>query len=339
MDARASQRAQRRTQAAGLPVSGVVSVVVASHGRPLRLRWLLNALDEQTLAAAEWDVVVVHDYGEHTARRFIDSHPLAQLGRLRHLAIAPGTGSPSRQRNIGWRSTDRPLIAFCDDDCRPDPRWLECLVRAVDGRAVAFVQGATRPDPHESDVFAAPHFRSLHSEPPNRFAQTCNVLYPRDLIERLGGMDEDLITGEDVDLSTRARAAGAEHVPAPEALVYHAVEALTLPGAIRDNLKWRHLPAVVKRHPELRQACTLGFFWEPSHLFTTALAAGVLTSRKGALAMALGLPWVISEAGRRGWRPIDLIVNALELPGRAVRELALLLTFVAGSVRHRTLLL
>ena len=31
-----------------------IAVVVPSHDRPLRLRWLLNALEEQTLDRSRW---------------------------------------------------------------------------------------------------------------------------------------------------------------------------------------------------------------------------------------------------------------------------------------------
>src|SRR4051794_29031345 len=102
----------------------LISVVVASHARPLRLRWLLNALEAQNLPAERWELVVVHDYDESTAARILDDHPLALAGRLRHQAIAPGTGSPARQRNLGWREARAPLVAFVDDDCRPERGWL-----------------------------------------------------------------------------------------------------------------------------------------------------------------------------------------------------------------------
>src|SRR2546425_7703552 len=78
-----------------------VSVVVASHARHLRLRWLLNALEEQTLARERWEVVLVHDYDPPTAARVIERHPLSEAGLLRHIAISAGTGSPARQRNLG----------------------------------------------------------------------------------------------------------------------------------------------------------------------------------------------------------------------------------------------
>jgi GT2 family glycosyltransferase len=316
-----------------------VSVVVASHARPRRLLWLLNALEEQTFPAHSWDVVVAHDYDAATAARILDDHPLASAGRLRREAIAPGTGSPARQRNIGWRATRAPLLAFVDDDCRPAPDWLESLVAVAALRPGAFVQGATRPDPFERDLFAAPHVRTLRSEPPNRSAQTCNILYPREVLERVGGFDERLATGEDMDLAVRARHAGALHAAAPRAVVFHCVEALTVVGAARDELKWRHLALVVKRHREVRRACVLGVFWDGRHLNATLALAGLAAARRRPRAAALALPWLVQESGRRGRRPAELAVNAAELPGRLVVDAARLGAFAAGSWRHRTLVL
>jgi GT2 family glycosyltransferase len=311
-----------------------ISVVVPSHGRPLRLLWLLNALEEQTRAPDE--VVVVHDYAPATAARVLDAHPLAASGRLRHVAIPPGTGSPARQRNLGWRDARGELVAFVDDDCRPEPGWLEALVAAAGDRRDAFVQGATRPDPFEVDVFAAPHVRTLRSEPPNRFAQTCNILYPRALLERLDGLAEELVTGEDMDLALRAREAGADHLAAPGAVVLHAVEAMTLGRTFRDGWWWRDLPLLVRRHPGLRRELTLGLFWEPKHLLVLLAAAGAVAGARRPAAAALAAPWVWSEATRRGRRPADLAVNALELPGRAAAQLGRVAAFAAGSLRHRT---
>lgn len=315
-----------------------VSVVVASHGRHLRLRWLLNALEEQTLGEP-WEVVVVHDYDGPTAERVLDDHPLTETGRLRHIAIAPGTGSPARQRNLGWRAAHGGLVAFIDDDCRPEREWLERLVVAARGLPGAVVQGATRPDPLEHAVLAAPHVRTLLIEPVGPFAQTCNILYPRALLERLGGFDERAVAGEDVELSLRARAAGTRVSAATEAVVYHAIESHTLPGILRQNLKWRYLAYLVKRHPELRQGLTFRIFWDPDHLRVTAAAVGLAGARRRRGMLALTAPYVLSSSRRRGSGPRARAVAALEIPGQAVRQLAEVLGLAAGSVRQRTLLL
>jgi glycosyltransferase involved in cell wall biosynthesis len=321
-----------------LPSAVDVSVVVPSHARPLRLLWLLNALEEQTYAGS-WEVVVVHDYDAPTAARILDEHPLHAAGRLRHEAVAPGTGSPARQRNLGWRSARGALVAFTDDDCRPAPDWLERLVAAARRAPGGVVQGATRPDPLEHHVLAAPHVRTLAIEPVGPFAQTCNILYPRALLERLGGFDERAISGEDVGLSMRARAAGAAITGAPDAVVHHAIESHTLPGILRQNLKWRHLAYLVRRHPQVRRDLTLGVFWDDDHLWMTVAVVGLAGAPRRRALAALALPYVVRASRRRGSGPRARAIALAELPGQAVRQLGEVAGLAAGSVRHRTALL
>jgi glycosyltransferase involved in cell wall biosynthesis len=316
------------------------SVVVPSHGRPLRLRWLLNALEEQTFADP-WEVVVVHDYDEATAARFLDDHPLARDGRLTHVAIEPGTGSPALQRNIGWRAARGRLIAFTDDDCRPEPEWLDRLIASVRDPDADVVQGATRPDPHEHHLLAAPHVRTMFIEPVGPFTQTCNILYPRGLLERLGGFDERAVTGEDVDMARRARAAGSHVVGARRAVVNHAVESHTLPGILRQNLKWRYLAYLVKRNPQVRRDLFLRVFWDRDHLLVTIGVAGLAraVARRRPAPALLYVPYAWSATRRRGRRLRGTTTALVELPGQTLRQFAEVLGMAAGSIRHRTFLL
>jgi glycosyltransferase involved in cell wall biosynthesis len=312
-------------------------VVVASHGRELRLRWLLNALEDQEFQEP-WEILVVHDYDAGTARRVLDTHALARRGVLRHLPIEPGTGSPSRQRNVGWRAAKGEVVAFTDDDCRPEREWIRELLRKYDGGEV-IVQGRTRPDPFERPILAAPHVRTMAINPVGPFAQTCNILYPRALLEHLGGFDEIAISGEDVGLSLRARAAGAVIVAAPDAIVNHAIESHTLPGIVRQNLKWRHLAYLVRRHPEFRRQLVLRLFWDADHARTAVGIAGLMLARRDRRFAVLCLPYVRHALRRRGQGRRARAVSAVELPGQAVRQAAEIIGLAAGSVRHRSLVL
>ena len=76
-----------------------ISVVIPSHGRRLRLLWLLNALEEQTLEPGRFDVHVVHDYDDPLALNALEAHPLARHGRPR----ADGVGDAFRceHRRVG----------------------------------------------------------------------------------------------------------------------------------------------------------------------------------------------------------------------------------------------
>ena len=317
-----------------------VSVVVPSHERGTRLRWLLNALEEQTLSRARWELVVVHDSTDDS-EELLRTHPLARAGVLRHLRLEPGTGSASRQRNAGWREARAPLIAFTDDDCRPEPDWLEKLLAAAAANPGAIVQGATKPDPYEAEVMKyAPRPRSIDVDPPGPYAQTCNILYPRARLEEVGGFDESIETaGEDLDLAARLWERGVPYVGAPGALTYHAVDAFSLIGAVRFNERWVTLPLVFKRHPELREQLEYGVFWKRRHAFLPAAVAGALLHRREPLLALLALPYVLHALPHRGSHPMGRMRASAELAGRAVVDASEIWTMVKGSVRYRTLML
>jgi GT2 family glycosyltransferase len=318
-----------------------VSVVVPSHERPLRLRWLLNALEEQTLPRERWELLVVHDSGEST-ETLLREHPLAAAGVLRHIRLEAGTGSPSRQRNTGWRATRAPLVAFTDDDCRPTPEWLERLLAAARRSPGAIVQGATKPDPYEAEIMDfAPRARSMDVDPPGPHAQTCNILYPRALLERVDGFDElfPYPAGEDVDLAFRARGAGAGYEGEPGALVYHAVDTFSLLKMVRFNRRWESLALCVKRYPEYRSAFETRLFWKRRHGWLMLAAAGIAVTPRRPLAALLTVPYLQRAMPVHGPSPLARARGATELVGRMVVDASEMTALVRGSIRHRTLLL
>jgi glycosyltransferase involved in cell wall biosynthesis len=317
-----------------------VTVVIASHERPLRLRWLLNSLEEQTLAPDRWDLVVVHDSGGERTQELLETHPLTHAGRLRHVRRPPGMNPPGHQRNTGWRLATAPRIAFTDDDCRADPGWLAALLASAEEYPNAIVQGRTSPDPFEEAVWSAPHARSVATHPPELYVQACNVLYPRELLERVGGFDETdpLQSGEDTDLALRAQEAGAP-VVASEAQIYHCVESYSLARMLRLNWKWRDLVRVAKRHPQVRETLLLGVFWRPSHAKLLLALAGLAAARRHRALALLAAPYVHAKLTARGTGPGPLAAAAVQLPGRVVVELGEIATMLVGSARHGTLLI
>lgn len=317
-----------------------VAVVVPSHDRPEGLRRLLDALAAQTLSRERFEVVVAHDSSGAETEELLRSHVLAREGVLRHLSFAPGPG-PAQKRNAAWRATAAPLVAFTDDDCRPEPSWLAELVAAAGANPGAIVQGATRPDPEDLDNARRSGARSQAIDPPSPYAQTCNILYPRELLEQLGGFEERLpvAAGEDTDLAWRALDLGSDQVGAPAAVTYHAVAARTLREELAGLPRWQHLAYVVARHPRARRHLVLGVFWKPTHAWL-AFAIGVLAvTRRPGLALVAALPWakVALPSYGSGWRGRARAVS--ELPVRAVVDVAEMGVAARGALRYRTLFL
>jgi len=309
--------------------------VVPTRDRAARLRGLLRSLREQRLEAELFEVIVVDDGSR-------DSTPavLAEEERSGGLAIkalqAAGRG-PAAARNAGWRHARAPLVAFIDDDCEATPAWLEALLDAAAAAPGAIVQGPTTPLPREAHLLG-PFARTREIEEPGPWFQTCNILYPRELLERLGGFDERFpdAAGEDTDLAWRALEAGARTAFAERARVHHAVERLGPAGILRTTLRGPDAVYVFRRHPGLRaRSLRFGVFRNPA-LSRLALAlAGVAARRALPGATLLALPYVRNVLGRCR----DAGGSPWLAPFYVAQDLLFAFTALRGSARHRTLVL
>jgi GT2 family glycosyltransferase len=213
-------------------------------------------------------------------------------------------------------------VAFLDDDCVPAPGWLAALLAAAAGDDDVIVQGPVAPaDP----AAVGPLSHTVEIGGPDRLFATCNLLYSRALLERVGGFDESFTraNAEDVDLGTRALAAGGRPRWAPGALVRHEVRQVGLLGALRMTTRWTDSVRAVGMHPELREQLVARVFWRRSHPLLLLALAGLAARRP-----LLALPYLLHYRDR-----------PRELPVRIPIDLAELGTMVAGSVRHRTLML
>lgn len=315
-----------------------LSVVVASHDRPLRLRWLLNALDQQTLDRSLWEVVVCHDSRGPQTDRVLAEHPLARTGTLRFTRLPAGTAPPGANRNAALALARAPMLVFTDDDCRPPEQWLERVLAAVRKHPDAIIQGPVDGDPDESAMRRSPYPRTQFvGAVPSPWVECCNTVYPRELVERIGGFDETVYTGEDTDLCARARAAGASLVGEPEMLTYHAVDEGFLLDWVRDALRWGDLALLVRRHPQLRSAFPLRFFWRPSHVWMLgALAAFILLRRTPLWALLAGR-WALEHRFSAGVH--GRLRRLALLPGWAIIDLAEIAALARGSWRHRSVFL
>lgn len=310
-----------------------VSVVIPTRDRETRLAFALEGLARQTLPSERFEVIVVR--AEERGR--LATAPAGL--RCRFLALPGSTGAGS-QRNRGWHAAEGSLVAFMDDDCRPAPEWLERLLDAAQRRPGTIIQGRTEPDPDERRLLHG-LARSISITCPSPWYETCNILYPRALLERLGGFDESFpgAWGEDTDLALRALELGASVAYAENALVWHAVNPRSPRRALGEALSRDALPALVAKHPQQRSALYLGLFARHAHgRLLLALAGAVALRRRPALALLATAPYASryrhSGQGLRGQ-----LRGFAQLPVRIPIDAAEVVALARASVRHRTLVL
>jgi glycosyltransferase involved in cell wall biosynthesis len=313
-----------------------ISVVVATRDRADRLERLLDGVRGQSLDRERFEVVVVDDASSDGTPAVLereDARGELALAVLRR----PKRGGWAAAREQGWRAGSAPVVAFTDDDCVPDPTWLERGLGACAENPGAIVQGPTVPARDEwlaLRPLERPFAYSIEVPGPDPHHQTCNVFYPRELLERSGGFDAAgfaTIQGEDADLAWRCLEAGAGSAFAEGARVEHAFNRLGPLGKLARAASWDL--RVYALHPGLRRAAFVrGVFWKGSHYLLVRALAGLLVPRRLAIVRAwLVLPYLVhlAERGRVEGGGLALA------PYFAVHDLVELAAAIRSSARYR----
>ncbi len=310
-----------------------VTVAVSTRNRAGMLPRLVGALEGQTLESDRFEVVIADDGSTDRTPETLSELRRSSRVRLRTVR-SPGHVGRAAGRNLAWRAGAAPVVAFTDDDCVPDARWLEEGLAALDdGHRV--VVGRTEPDPTAD---WGPFVRTMQVRSARHFP-TCNAFYRRVDLEAVGGFDQAFTGkgGEDTDLALRVLGLGGGAEFASEALVHHDVHVLGLPGALREASSWTGIPRLYAKHPDRREDLAMGVFWKRTHPRALLALAAIVLAPRQPLAGLLAVPWVRMRTTRD--RPIPPHAYLLSLPGRLLVDLAEVVAMLRGSVEHRTLVL
>jgi glycosyltransferase involved in cell wall biosynthesis len=149
------------------------------------------------------EILFVDDGSTDDTATIVDRFPVRRL---------PGTGSgPGAARNIGWRAATTPLVWFIDSDCVAEPDALELLLQHMDGSELAGVGGSYGNMLPESLLACLIHEEIIerHRAMPREvnFLATFNVLYRREMLDKVGGIDERFLKAQDAELAYRIRQA------------------------------------------------------------------------------------------------------------------------------------
>lgn len=182
--------------------SNLFSVIIPTCHRNDLLAKCLNCLAPgvQTLEFVHYEVIVSDDGSKTTAKEMVEQHYLwAQW------VEGPRKG-PAANRNNGAKYAQGKWLAFTDDDCLPDPQWLEAYTKAIlnDYSCLVF-EGRTYVDRSRQSL--------AETSPINEsggYLWSCNLAIQRRLFESLDGFDERFpyAAMEDVDLRLRLTKCG-----------------------------------------------------------------------------------------------------------------------------------
>jgi glycosyltransferase involved in cell wall biosynthesis len=224
-----------------------VSVVVPVYNGERTIGKAVDALLAQTLARGSCEIIVVDDCSTDGTRGV-----LAKYGSRIRLVRQARNGGPGKARNAGLGAATGEIVAFTDSDCIPDPDWLANGLRPFADKDVVGVSGRTYTEREKMSYLT--HYAENESD--NGLYPTCNMLYRRAALQKVGGFAETIPVPffEDTDLAWRVleEFPGRRMEFARDAGVFHPCVGASLRRIIRIEAEFREYDALVfRKHREL----------------------------------------------------------------------------------------
>jgi GT2 family glycosyltransferase len=200
------------------PDAPLISVVVCTFNGAATLRDCLEGV--RALRYPHVEAIVVDD-GSTDASAAI-AHELEA-----RVISTPNRGL-SEARNTGLEAAAGEIVAYLDDDARPDADWLTYLAATFAATDHAGIGGPNVPPAEETGVAScvanAPGgpVHVLVSDTEAEHLPGCNMAFRRSVLLELGGFDPQFrVAGDDVDLCWRLQEAGHTLGFHPAAMVWH----------------------------------------------------------------------------------------------------------------------
>ncbi|MFH0821474.1 MAG: glycosyltransferase [Pseudomonadota bacterium] len=202
----------------------LVSIIIPVYNGERTIRACLESLVRQ--CGPGFEIIVVDDGSVDVTVELCRSFPQVRI-------IEPGRGGPSRARNIGIKAARGEFIAFTDGDCTADEAWLAELVAGFEDDRTAGVGGDQKSPDDETDTgrliqsfmktigFITDYIKTDADFKETPHNPSCCVMYRKSVLEEVGGFDETLFPGEDVDLDARLIRRGYRLIYNPRACVSH----------------------------------------------------------------------------------------------------------------------
>lgn len=245
-----------------------ITVVIPTYNRSALLIRCIKALEKQSLAASDFEVIVVSDGVDAVTRNALFSIIKESSLTIKYLHTAEKQG-PAGARNLGWLSAKTPLIAFTDDDCIPSKDWLASLLEYFkEGKYLALTGKTIVPLPEDPSDFA---INIAHLEDADFI--TANCACTKAALLKVGGFDErfKMAWREDSDLEFKLLTNEIPIQKVNRAIVIHPVRDVAWGVSIKEQKKGLYDALLFKKFPVLyRSKIQASPIW--NNYLTTLLA-------------------------------------------------------------------
>ena len=143
---------------------------------------------------------IIYSDGGSTDRSVAIAHSFSQVNVIQ---LKPEYPTPGLGRNAGWKAGRSPYVQFLDSDTILDPEWMNNAIHAMKNPAVGAVRGYRKELHPERSFFNWIGDLEWNAKPGECESFGGDVLIRRTALETTGGYDEELVGGEDPELSWR----------------------------------------------------------------------------------------------------------------------------------------
>jgi len=247
-----------------------VSVIVPVKNGAATIRDLLDSLMQLEYDKGKLEIVVVDGNSVDKTCEIVSRYPVRLLTEER-----PGLNAA---RNTGIKNSTGEIIVFTDSDCVVPRNWIERIIENFQDTEVGCVGGSTKGYYSDflsrySDESIIPVLRRFSKrevlsaiKPPLKYPAGCNMAIRREVTEKAGFFNENIVYGFDEDeFVERICKNGNKMVLDPEVMVMHKHRS-TILNLLKQNFRYGQgigsFPRTVGIKSEISRwglACIVGF--------------------------------------------------------------------------------
>ncbi|MFC2383505.1 MAG: glycosyltransferase, partial [Porphyromonas sp.] len=204
------------------------SFIIPVYNRPDEIRELLESMTQQ--GTFDYEVIIVEDGSQISSEPIVEAFR-SQLPALRYIAVP--NGGPSKARNRGAREASGEYLLILDSDVVLPPGYLTAVDEYLERYPVDAFGGPDAASDDFTPVQKAINYamtsplttggiRGGSADGMEKFKpRSFNLGCRRSVYLQLGGFDEAMRFGEDIDFSLRLLERGYSTALISEAFVYH----------------------------------------------------------------------------------------------------------------------